>query len=34
MGLGKFQQMIKDLGVYWLDWNQKFPQKEERDDSP
>ncbi len=33
MGLGKFQQMIKDLGVYWLEWNQKFPQKEERDDS-
>lgn len=28
MGLGKFQQMIKDLGVYWLEWNQRCPKKE------
>jgi CheY-like chemotaxis protein len=25
LGFDKFQQMIKDLGIYWLEWNQKCP---------
>ncbi len=25
LGFDRFQQMIKDLGIYWLEWNQNCP---------
>lgn len=27
LGFDKFQQMIKDMGIYWLEWNQNCPYK-------
>jgi CheY-like chemotaxis protein len=27
LGFDKFQQMIRDLGIYWLEWNQNCPYR-------